>query len=62
MPTLVIDLKTMSSSPHVIILGAGLGGLTLAQSLRKLGISYAVYERDAGLHARFQGWAIALHL
>lgn len=46
---------------HVLIAGAGLGGLTLAQALRKQGISYEIFERDANRDARFQGWAIALH-
>lgn len=49
------------SNMHVLIAGAGLGGLTLAQSLRKQGISYEIFERDANRDARFQGWAIALH-
>ena len=47
--------------PHVLILGAGLGGLCLAQSLRKHGVSFEIFEKDASLHARLQGWAIALH-
>ncbi|KAI9690487.1 MAG: hypothetical protein M1822_009450 [Bathelium mastoideum] len=55
----------MSSSenqrPHVLILGAGLGGLLLAQCLRKQGISFQIFEKDEGLHTRFQGWAIALY-
>jgi 2-polyprenyl-6-methoxyphenol hydroxylase-like FAD-dependent oxidoreductase len=59
------DFSTMGSSttktPHVLILGAGLGGLTLAQSLRKKGITFQVFERDSDPHARPQGWAIALH-
>ena len=38
-----------------------MGGLTLAQSLRKQGISFEIFERDVDRHARFQGWAIALH-
>ena len=46
---------------HVLIAGAGLGGLTLAQTLRKQGISYEIFERDTGKDSRFQGWAIALH-
>ncbi|KAF2258399.1 FAD/NAD(P)-binding domain-containing protein [Lojkania enalia] len=46
---------------HVLIIGAGLGGLTLAQTLRKQGISYEVFERDEDQNGRFQGWAIALH-
>ena len=46
---------------HVLIAGGGLGGLTLAQTLRKQGISYEIFERDSGPDSRFQGWAIALH-
>ncbi|QWF84174.1 FAD-dependent oxidoreductase [Amycolatopsis sp. CA-230715] len=32
--------------PHVIVIGAGTGGLCLAQGLRQAGVSVAVYERD----------------
>ncbi|KAI1131776.1 putative monooxygenase [Nemania abortiva] len=49
------------SYPHVLIAGAGLSGLTLAQMLRKEGISYEIFERDESESARAQGWAIALH-
>ena len=31
---------------HVVIIGGGIGGLTLAQGLKKSGVSVAVYERD----------------
>lgn len=47
--------------PHVLIAGAGLSGLTLAQILRKNGVSYEIFERDKSADARAQGWAIALH-
>lgn len=49
----------MSGSPfHVLIVGAGLGGLCLAQGLRQAGISVAVYERDATPTIRRQGYRI----
>ncbi|MFI7128833.1 FAD-dependent oxidoreductase [Nonomuraea sp. NPDC050153] len=44
---------------RVIVAGAGLGGLTLAQGLREAGIDVVVYERD-GARGRPQG--ISLHL
>ncbi|MFC6086159.1 FAD-dependent oxidoreductase [Sphaerisporangium aureirubrum] len=45
---------------RVIVIGAGLGGLALAQSLLRAGVAVDVYERDAGLEARFQGYRIGL--
>ncbi|KAI0432045.1 putative monooxygenase [Xylaria sp. FL1042] len=47
--------------PHVLIAGAGLSGLALAQVLRKAGVSFEIFERDETADARAQGWAIALH-
>jgi 2-polyprenyl-6-methoxyphenol hydroxylase-like FAD-dependent oxidoreductase len=46
------------SSLRFIVIGAGLGGLCLAQGLRKAGVDVAVYERDAGLTIRMQGHRI----
>ncbi|KAI0423946.1 putative monooxygenase [Xylaria sp. FL1042] len=50
-----------SSSPHVLIAGAGLGGLTLAQALRKQGISYEIFDREKNENERRPGWVIGLH-
>ena len=46
------------SSLRVLVIGAGLGGLCLAQGLRKAGVEVAVYERDTGLAIRTQGHRI----
>ena len=54
-------LFTKAITMHVLILGGGLGGLALAQTLRKQGISFEIFERDENENCRFQGWAIALH-
>ena len=45
---------------NVIVIGAGLGGLCLAQGLRRAGIEVAVYERDPSPYARGQGYRIHL--
>ena len=45
---------------HVLVVGAGLGGLCLAQGLRRSGLAVTVYERDSGVTARFQGYRIGL--
>lgn len=46
---------------HVLIIGAGVGGLSLAQTLRNQNVSFEIFERDNHADARFQGWAIAMH-
>src|SRR2546421_8177399 len=46
------------SSLRVLVIGAGLGGLCLAQGLRKAGVEVAVYQRDTGLAIRTQGHRI----
>ncbi|ETS75270.1 hypothetical protein PFICI_12214 [Pestalotiopsis fici W106-1] len=51
----------VSKKPHVLIIGAGLGGLLLAQALRKRQINFEIFERDAHANARQQGWALGLH-
>jgi 2-polyprenyl-6-methoxyphenol hydroxylase-like FAD-dependent oxidoreductase len=46
----------MAHSFHVLIIGGGIGGLTLAQGLKQAGISAAVYERDRTVNDRLQGY------
>jgi 2-polyprenyl-6-methoxyphenol hydroxylase-like FAD-dependent oxidoreductase len=48
----------MSEPFHVLIIGGGIGGLTLAQGLKRAGISAAVYERDRTLTDRLQGYRV----
>ncbi|RDW77709.1 hypothetical protein BP6252_05762 [Coleophoma cylindrospora] len=54
---------------HILIIGAGITGLTLAQALRKRNsenpsaapIHFSIYERDEHALARGAGWALSLH-
>jgi 2-polyprenyl-6-methoxyphenol hydroxylase-like FAD-dependent oxidoreductase len=43
---------------HVLIIGGGIGGPTLAQGLKRAGVSCAVYERDRTLTDRLQGYRV----
>jgi 2-polyprenyl-6-methoxyphenol hydroxylase-like FAD-dependent oxidoreductase len=45
----------------VAVIGAGIGGLTLAQGLVRAGIDVTVFERDPALDSRGQGYRISLH-
>jgi 2-polyprenyl-6-methoxyphenol hydroxylase-like FAD-dependent oxidoreductase len=46
---------------HVIVIGGGIGGLTLAQGLKQAGISVSVYERDRTSADRAQGYRVHIN-
>ena len=46
---------------HVLIIGGGIGGLTLAQGLKKSGVNVAVYERDRTMTDRVQGYRVHIN-
>ncbi|KAG2225338.1 hypothetical protein INT45_005582 [Circinella minor] len=46
---------------NVIIIGAGLAGLALANVLKHQGVSYKIFERDASPEDRTQGWSLSMH-
>lgn len=45
---------------HVLVIGGGIGGLCLAQGLRRRGVSVAVYERDRTPDTRLQGYRLSI--
>ncbi|MEU1732393.1 NAD(P)/FAD-dependent oxidoreductase [Streptosporangium sp. NPDC020145] len=45
---------------HVLIIGAGVGGLCLAHGLRRAGIEVSVFDRDASADFRGQGWRLTV--
>jgi flavin-dependent dehydrogenase len=53
----------MAETPShpIIIIGAGLVGLTMAQGLRKAGFPFEIYDRDSSLDQRPAGWGITMH-
>ena len=54
--------ESMSSEPlHVLVIGGGIGGLCLAQGLKKAGVSVAVYERDRSRGGRLGGFRLHIN-
>lgn len=48
-------------TPHVLVIGAGIGGLCLAQGLRRAGIPVTVYERNRARTDWLQGYRIHIN-
>ncbi|KAI9036624.1 uncharacterized protein KD926_001637 [Aspergillus affinis] len=50
-----------NSDLHILIIGAGITGLLLAQSLKKAGIRYSIFEKEVTLNYRSNEWTMAIH-
>ncbi|GLA13353.1 hypothetical protein AnigIFM62618_010342 [Aspergillus niger] len=50
-----------SEDAHVLIIGAGITGLILAQSLKKAGIRYSIFEKEVSMNYRSNEWTMAIH-
>ncbi|GJJ75048.1 hypothetical protein EMPS_07406 [Entomortierella parvispora] len=50
------------ANPHVIIVGAGIGGLTLALLLERAGVSYVVLEKTSSIKPLGSALAVSGHL
>jgi 2-polyprenyl-6-methoxyphenol hydroxylase-like FAD-dependent oxidoreductase len=54
-------MAPISPSNPILIIGAGIIGLTLAHSLKQSGIPFLIFERDSHLESRGPGWAVSIH-
>lgn len=45
----------------ILIVGAGISGLVLAQYLQSKQIPFQIFDRDSALDARTGGWGLTLH-
>lgn len=55
------NTTTHAAAPRIAIIGAGLGGLTLARILQVHGIASTVYDLDISSNARDQGGSLDMH-
>ena len=49
------------SQHHVLIVGAGVTGLLLAQALKQQQVSFTIFERDPDPYHRGKGWGLTVH-
>ena len=52
---------TGQTEPHILIIGAGITGLTLAQALKTQNVPFTIFERDAEPSSRGRGWGLTIH-
>jgi 2-polyprenyl-6-methoxyphenol hydroxylase-like FAD-dependent oxidoreductase len=60
-PTIPNGTHQPSTRSHVLIIGAGITGLVLAQSLKKHSIPFTIFERDPSVTFRGRGWGLTIH-
>ena len=59
--TIILDVNMPLPEQHILIIGAGITGLVLAQALKMNGIPFTVFERDPSVSFRGRGWGLTIH-
>ncbi|KAK7512472.1 monooxygenase [Phyllosticta citriasiana] len=55
-------MKHPGGAPHVLIVGAGITGLLIAQGLKKEGIRYTIFDAEpSATHYRPREWGMSIH-
>ena len=54
-------MSTHSTEQHVLIIGAGLTGLSVAHGLHKAGIRYSIFETEDANAQRRREWTMGIH-
>lgn len=54
-------MPTEQQSLPILIVGAGISGLALAQYLHKQKIPFRIFDRDASIVSRTGGWGLTFH-
>lgn len=54
-------MAAVENSLPILIVGAGISGLSLAQYLRKSGVPFRIFDRDASIVSRTGGWGLTFH-
>ncbi|PMD29619.1 FAD/NAD(P)-binding domain-containing protein [Hyaloscypha variabilis F] len=54
------ELKAVAS-PHVLIVGAGITGLLIAQGLKKAGVGYTIFDAETPGISRRREWTLGIH-
>lgn len=52
---------SIDATKPILIIGAGVVGLTLAQGCREAGIPFRIFEQHEASSERSQGWGLTLH-